>query len=186
MSAPPHPVTLRNGRRLVLRAVAPSDREALQRFENGLSRESRYLRYFTARKQLPERELAHFLTPDSRNQLGLVACDGDAIVGHALCERSRSDPTCAEVALEVADALQGQGLGTLLLEALAPLARAAGLLRFSAHVLPVNQRMLAVFRDLGFEEHARFEDGVVLVELALTPSARFEVAQRQRAAAGAT
>jgi ssDNA-specific exonuclease RecJ len=34
-------------------------------------------------------------------------------------------------------------------------------------VLPSNQRMLQVFRDLGFAEHARFEDGVVRVRVEL-------------------
>jgi hypothetical protein len=36
-----------------------------------------------------------------------------------------------------------------------------------AHVLPTNRKMLQVFRDLGFAERARFEDGVVRVEVAL-------------------
>ena len=59
-------------------------------------------------------------------------------------------------------------------------ARAAGVRLFTAEVLPVNQRMLEVFRDLGFEEHARFEDGVVRVEFSLEPTARFREAQRRR------
>jgi RimJ/RimL family protein N-acetyltransferase len=73
----------------------------------------------------------------------------------------------AEVALEVADALQGHGVGTAMLAELARGAARAGVRRFVAHVLPTNQRMLQVFRDLGFEEHARFEDGVIRVRIDL-------------------
>jgi RimJ/RimL family protein N-acetyltransferase len=47
------------------------------------------------------------------------------------------------------------------------MAQRAGIRRFVAHVLPSNQRMLQVFRDLGFAEHARFEDGVVRVRVEL-------------------
>jgi hypothetical protein len=42
--------------------------------------------------------------------------------------------------------------------------------------------MLQVFADLGFEERAVFEDGVVRVDLTLTASPRLAAARRQRAA----
>jgi L-amino acid N-acyltransferase YncA len=102
-------------------------------------------------------------------------------VGHALYDRLDAADE-AEVALEVADACQGLGIGTAMLEALADLAQVAGVSRFVAHVLPTNRRMLQVFADLGFEERAVFEDGVVRVDLTLTASPRLAAARRQRAA----
>ena len=56
----------------------------------------------------------------------------------------------AEVAFAVADALQGHGIGTRLLEHLAASRAAQGIETFDAYVLGDNRRMLDVFRDSGF------------------------------------
>ncbi len=103
---------------------------------------------------------------DQREHAGVVLLVDGRLVGHALYDRL-TDPTEAEVALAVADAFQGHGVGTAMLGELARVASRAGVRRFVAHVLPTNQRMLQVFRDLGFEEHARFEDGVIRVRIDL-------------------
>jgi RimJ/RimL family protein N-acetyltransferase len=158
-------VRLADGSEGVLRGIRPEDREAFLAFHAGLSEESRYFRYFSARRRLPEREVRHFTEVDQRDHAGVVMWAGGAIVGHALYDRL--DEEEAEVALEVADAYQGHGVGTAMLEELAGRASRAGIRRFVAHVLPSNQRMLEVFRGLGFSEHARFEDGVVRVRVEL-------------------
>lgn len=166
-------VRLSDGRTATVRAIGPSDRSAFLAFHAGLSEESRYFRYFSARRKLPEQEIRHFTEVDQHDHAGVVALVDGALAGHALYDRL-TDPDEAEVALEVADALQGHGIGTALLRELARLASRAGIRRFVAHVLPTNQRMLHVFRDLGFTEHARFEDGVVRVRIELpdgTPQA---------------
>jgi len=175
-------VRLADGCLATIRPIRPSDREAFLAFHAGLSDESRYLRYFSARRKLPERELRHFTEVDQRDHAGVVTWVDGALVGHALYDRL-SDPEEAEVALEVADAFQGLGIGTLMLEELAHVALRAGIRRGVAHVLPGNQRMLQVFRDLGFSERAAFEDGVVRVELELAATRRFAAAHRARAAA---
>jgi RimJ/RimL family protein N-acetyltransferase len=161
-------VKLMDGREGVLRAIRPTDRDAFLAFHAGLSEESRYLRYFSARRKLPEHEIRHFTEVDQCAHAGVVLLVADELVGHALYDRL-ADPAEAEVALEVADALQGHGVGTAMLAELVRIATRAGVRRFVAHVLPANQRMLQVFRDLGFEEHARFEDGVIRVCIDLPP-----------------
>ena len=175
-------VRLADGRQAKIRPIRASDREAFLAFHAGLSEESRYLRYFSARRKLPERELRHYTEVDQRDHAGVVTLVDGALVGHALYDRL-SDAEEAEVALEVADAFQGLGIGTLMLEELAHLALRAGIRRGVAHVLPGNQRMLQVFRDLGFAERAAFDDGVVRVELELAATRRFAAAHRARAAA---
>lgn len=163
---PEHHVRLADGRAAVVRGIRPADRDAFLAFHAGLSEESRYFRYFTARRKLPERQVRHFVDVDQRDHAGIVTLVDGAIVGHALYDRL-DDPDEAEVALEVADDFQGHGVGTAMLAELARTAGRAGIRRFVAHVLPSNQRMLQVFRDLGFAEHARFEDGVVRVRVEL-------------------
>ena len=175
-------VRLADGRTATIRPIRPEDRAEFLAFHAGLSDESRYLRYFSARRRLPEDEIRHYTEVDQRDHAGLGTWLAGALVGHALYDRLGASDA-AEVALEVADACQGLGLGTAMLEELARDALRAGIHRFVAHVLPTNGRMLQVFRDLGFEEHAAFEDGVVRVELALGATARFVAARRARAAA---
>jgi GNAT superfamily N-acetyltransferase len=175
-------VRLADGRLATLRAIGPRDRDAFLAFHAGLSDESRYLRYFSARRKLPEKEILHYTTVDQRDHAGVGTWLDGVLVGHALYDRL-ADPAEAEVALEVADVCQGLGIGTAMLEALAQLARRAGIRRFVGHVLPTNQRMLQVFRDLGFAEHAALdEDGVVRVVFALEPTPRSRAARRARAA----
>ncbi|MEN8160259.1 MAG: GNAT family N-acetyltransferase [Myxococcota bacterium] len=176
----PPRLQLVDGRTAEIRPIGPEDREALLALHAGLSRESRYLRYFSSRRRLPEREVRHFTEVDQRDHAGVGVWLDGMLVGHALYDRL-ADPAEAEVALEVTDACQGLGIGTAMLEALAALAQEAGVVRFVAHVMPTNRRMLQVLADLGFEERAVFEDGAVRVELLLAPSEGFEAARRRRA-----
>ena len=183
-----------DGENAWIRRVGPGDAEALRKLHRELGLESRYFRYFTARRGIGERELERFTHPDGLLHEGLVAFVGDELVGHACFDRTEGERT-AEVAFEVADAWHGKGLGTLLVEALAARARLAGIDAFSARVLPQNRASLDVFRDLGFEERTRYEEGAVLVRFDITPSeayravaalrhARARCARARRRAAG--
>ncbi len=88
--------------------------------------------------------------------------------------RSRADdrvaPDEAEVAFTVQDDQQGRGLGTLMLEHLAVVARAHGIRTFSADTLPNNMRMLNVFRDAGWIVERHFVEGTVHVRFAIAPT----------------
>ena len=85
----------------------------------------------------------------------------------------------AEVAFAVADAFQGKGLGTALLERLA-VASEQGFRRFVATTLADNAQMLEVFRDSGFEIRSRSIGGGIDVQLSLIPSVRAAAAADER------
>ncbi len=177
---------LRDGSTVHIRPVVPDDREALGKFLQGLSAESRTFRFFS-----PVRELdwaaRTFTELDYVDRHGLLALRGEpeVIVGHGLY--MRSSPDRAEVAFAVADGLQGHGLGTILLGHLAEEAHRAGIPLFYAEVMPENQRMLTVFRDSGFPARSRVAGGVVEIELPTSLSHRaleaFESRERQAAVA---
>jgi GNAT superfamily N-acetyltransferase len=59
-------------------------------------------------------------------------------------------PERAEIAFAIADAMQHNGLGTILLGQLTQAADQAGVAVLTAEVLPQNHRMLHVVRDSGF------------------------------------
>jgi acetyl coenzyme A synthetase (ADP forming)-like protein len=96
-----------------------------------------------------------------------------------------NQPGEAEVALTVADSVQGMGLGTILVGHLAAAAAAAGIATFTAEVMPDNYRMLAVFRDSGFPLHVESSFGAMHVSFPtqLTDDARARFERREQISA---
>jgi ribosomal protein S18 acetylase RimI-like enzyme len=91
-----------------------------------------------------------------------VGADG-RVVGHAMYVRT--GPEDADVAIAVADELQGKGLGTILVGQLAEAANANRIASFQTEVLPQNHRMIEVFRESGFPMAMRSEPGAIVAEL---------------------
>lgn len=158
---------LTDGTFVHVRAIQPADAGRLVRFHESLSTDTVYLRFFSHHKHLTETEVQRFSQVDGRRRMALVAVLNDDLVGVARYDRDPDDPEQAEVAFVVADAWQGRGVGTFLLQRLARYAHKQGIRRLTAETLPFNTRMQAVFRQSGFAEEARFEDGVVRVRLDL-------------------
>ena len=170
-----HDVLLRDGRTLRLRPPRAADVDAVVEFFSGLSERSFYQRFHGA-PQISRRLAEPFLDPDWNDRgsyAGVVAgADGEErIVALAGYVRLR-DPSTAEVAFAVADELQGYGVGTRLLEQLARRARAAGIERFVAEVMPDNSAMVRVFEDAGFDVERELEGGVLEV--------RFEIGSTEK------
>ncbi len=177
-------VVLRDGSTVRVRAVLPGDRGELERFLHGLSQESRVLRFFSPIKDLSW-AAQRFVDVDYHDRHSLVALRGDAgeIVGHGYYALEKQGT--AEVALTVADSVQGMGLGTILLGHLASAASAAGITTFTAEVMPDNHRMLTVFRESGFPISVRSSFGVMQVTFPtqLTEEARERFERREQISA---
>jgi len=153
-------VGLRDGSSVMVCPVCTQDEPELWSFLSGLCLESQRLRFFTGAANIAA--AAHLAAARDGQHYGLLAHDeAGSLVGHALYVRI--DETRAEVAVEVADQLQGRGLGTLLIERLAAAAEGRGIRSFVAEVLPENRAMLDVFRE-GFDAHVSFRDGTDTVE----------------------
>ncbi|HVN30161.1 MAG TPA: GNAT family N-acetyltransferase [Candidatus Binataceae bacterium] len=159
---------LRDGTAIHIRAIAPSDKELLFEHFSGLSPESRYTRFFGAKRTLSRDELARFTELDFDNQVGLTAemlDDGrERFIGIGRYFRS-PERSRAEVAFAVLDQYQGRGIATLLLEHLRRIAHQAGIEEFVADVMASNTHMLDVFRDSGFQRKSHSQGGVVHVSL---------------------
>jgi predicted CoA-binding protein/L-amino acid N-acyltransferase YncA len=177
-------VILSDGTTAQIRPVRIHDADPLSGFFAGLSRETTYLRFLSLTASVTPRELEHLTKVDYEQRMVLLALRGHQIVAVASYDRlERADQ--AEVGFVVADGHQGHGLATIMLEHLAGLAREHGITRFVAETLAHNARMLRVFQDAGFDEEARFDDGVVRVALSLEKTARAVAAidERDRRAA---
>lgn len=164
-------VLLRDGATARLRPVSPNDAEALQKMHEDQSQDSIYFRYFTYKSQLSAKELERFTVVDYVDRVAFVILLGDELMGIGRYDRL-GDSTEAEVAFNIADAHQGRGLGSIFMEHLAAAARENGIRSFTAEVLPENRKMLTVFQAAGFETSRSFEDGVVVVEFPIDPTAK--------------
>ncbi|HSD42732.1 MAG TPA: GNAT family N-acetyltransferase [Burkholderiales bacterium] len=161
--------TLRNGRRVEIRALKPADRAGLLEAVAHMSEEARYRRFFAPKRSFTEKEIEYYLDVDFVNHVALVAVVDDA-AGPVIAGGGRyivSEPGRAEVAFSVDDAHQGQGIGSTLMRHLVTIARAVGLKVLCAEVLPENAPMLKVFERCGLAVATRREAGVVHVTLSL-------------------
>lgn len=142
---------LRDGSKVVIRRVTPADAPVLAEGFERLSRESRRLRFLTAKTNLSQRDLRYLTEVDGHNHEALGAVDpvtGRGL-GVARFVRLAPDADVAEVAVTVTDEWQGRGLGTLLLEALTDRARAEGVTRYTALVADENTVVVDLLRRLG-------------------------------------
>ena len=135
----------------------PSDRAGGCRpvragFEH-LAAVSRYRRFLGEIHGLTRHQLdylTHVDHVDHEALAALVAATGSGI-GTARYVRDTSDPAQAEVAIVIADAWQGRGIGTALLARLAKRARANGIERLTARMIignDVARRLLAGIGDV--------------------------------------
>ena len=172
-------VVLRDGAAAHLRPVGPGDAPRLQRMHETQSDSSIYLRYFTYKSSLTDKELDRFTNVDHLNRVSLVVLLDEEIIGVGGYDRIDQTPE-AEVSFNISDQHQGRGLGSVLLEHLAAAGREHGIERFSAEVLPENRKMLTVFSEAGYEVQRKFEDGVVLLEFSIDPTERSRAVMEAR------
>jgi protein lysine acetyltransferase len=142
----------RDGARLWIRPLLPTDRGKLADAQPGFSRESHYRRFFSA-PPLTDKVIEYLIDVDYVDHFAwaVLAADepGEPGVASARYIRERAERDTAEVAFSVIDDYQDRGIGTLLLGALAVAADENGVRRFRARVLTENERMRAVFRRAG-------------------------------------
>jgi acetyltransferase len=137
---------------LTIRALQPEHADLEVRFGLALSAQSRYERFLGGGVKLTPELLARLVNVDLSREAALIAtvafADTETPVAVGRYALAPEDGT-AEVAVTVADAWQGCGLGRLLLERVIDAARRNGVRRLTGDVLAANARMLALARRLG-------------------------------------
>ena len=160
--------SLRDGRRVEIRALRPADLPGLMAAVERISANSMSRRFFGAKRHFSEKEIAYFVHVDFVTHVALVAVAeqgaGPIVAGGRYVVVR---PGWAELAFAVVDDCQGLGLGTLLMRHLTAIARRAGLREFVAEVLADNEPMLQVFEHSGLRLATRRDGAVVHVTLQL-------------------
>lgn len=144
---------LRGGMRVTVRPACPQDAGRVQDYLRGLAPSSRYDRFLGPLNELSPAELKRVTHGDDRH-MSLIA---EAKVGgaRAVIGEARGavapDGLIAEVAVSVADAWRGRGLGALLLQQLECGARGLGAHTLVGDVLRSNAAMKRLARKAGFD-----------------------------------
>jgi len=173
--------TLADGTRLVVRDIRPDDAPKLRQGFHALSQASRYQRFMGQVADLTPSMLEYLTRVDGVDHVALVALRLDPgereqeLVGVARSIRDERRPHAAEVAITIADELQGRGLGTCMLQALVQLDRARAIDLLLAHALPSNG---AIRRLLSAHGELREVEGVLQLRLDGAPHGLAAIARR--------
>jgi hypothetical protein len=166
MIPPPQPVLLKDGRTVVLRPAAPTDAESLIAFVDGVGAEGVYITTEKMRYTVPE-EREFIGKIDGHTALFLVATLDGALVGSMDLIRGSETKNAhtASVGIAIRKDLRGLGLGKAMMEAGIRWARSVGIHKLTLGVFATNERALALYRKLGFEEEGRLKGQVLLAGL---------------------
>ncbi|HVP01688.1 MAG TPA: GNAT family N-acetyltransferase [Solirubrobacteraceae bacterium] len=140
---------LHDGTPIRIRPISPDDKPLLEDGLEHLSDETIRRRFLAPKPRFTAADLRYLTEVDGTDHYALVAVHDDdpgELAGVGRWVRDAADPASAELAVVVADALQGQGLGTALGFALADAARERGVRELTATMLADNEpahRLLA-------------------------------------------
>ncbi|HET6907279.1 MAG TPA: GNAT family N-acetyltransferase [Rhodanobacteraceae bacterium] len=144
--------TLRDGSRVLIRALRRSDAELERAFIKRLSPESRRMR-FLAQISEPSDALIRSLTDLDEDDLAFVALvhrEGEKREVGVSRYSMLADGTSCECAVTVDDEWRNKGLGTALMRHLMEIARRRGMRSMVSTDAAENYRMRELARDLGF------------------------------------
>ena len=163
-------VLLRDGRTVTVRALRPTDAEALVAFGREIAPAA--IRSHERSPTASAGGSTDMIAADGDHQVVLTAWAGSTLVGLSSYVRDTGRPDRAEVTFAVSPQFQGRGIATLLLETLARIARPRDIQIFDAFVPQSNRSMLSVFYDSGFTVSDRVEDDVLHVHSGPCPFGR--------------
>jgi GNAT superfamily N-acetyltransferase len=153
----------------LIRPIQPADRHELSRFYAGLSADSRLARFHAVGAGIGDEAASLLCGPDHEHREGFVAEPTDAlpgdpeIVGHLCLEPGDAG---LEMALAVADACQGRGLGRALLLAALDWAKDQDVALLKASMLSTNSAVLGLIASIGRPvQESTASAGVVLVTI---------------------
>lgn len=154
---------LEDGRRICIRAVRPDDEPRMRSGIEQLSKQSRYLRFFSGAPQLPDRVVAGLVAVDGHRHLawGAILTDDPQhpAIGAVHAVRDQAGSSTAEFAVGILDAFHGQGLARMLSAVLLIHCQAEHIVTMDVQVLSENHAATALVRALG-GQRCRTEQGI--------------------------
>ena len=153
---------------LSVRPIGPGDREALAEAFGRLSPESRLKRFLGPKPKLSRRELDYLTDIDHVTHEALAAFDpAGQLIAIARYATAQPEDCSAEIAVTVADAWQGRGIGPALAARVVTRARDNDFQSLTASTFGENAPALSLLARLGFRPCGA-SGGVLDFQLALT------------------
>jgi len=142
-------ITLKNGKRMSVRPLLPSDEFAYRNFFYSLREETVYYRFFRKirifSREMLQRQWSSVDYRKNMSLIGLVQKKGHKEI-MAIGSYAEDKDRYAEVAFVVREDFQGMGVASHLIGELEKIAKKNGYKGFSAIVLPENRSMIRVFK----------------------------------------
>ncbi|WP_419147746.1 GNAT family N-acetyltransferase [Pseudoalteromonas 'SMAR'] len=163
-------VTLKDGRAATLRPIRPEDERAHQEFDQSLSKEDRYRRFFGELPQFNHDQLAKMTQIDYDREMAFIVTVPNKSSYQTLgVSRVLMDPDnqVAEFAVVVRSDCQGLGLGKILMQAAIKHCQKQGVATIEGITLPENSGMIGLAKSLGFTVSRDFEEGTIEMVLHL-------------------
>lgn len=143
---------LRTGEAVYLRPIGPWDRAREKALIAGFSDHSRYLRFFTGARTIPETVIDRLVDVDGHNHIAWGALDLDApgapLMGVVRAIR-REGGDEADLAMGVLDRHHGKGIARILMAAVVHDALGAGITGLTAETLAENTAARRLFKAIG-------------------------------------
>ena len=161
---------LADGTELIVRPIEARDAAMLSAGADALSAETMRRRFLTPKHGLTVAELRYLTDVDFIDHHAVVAVhaeDTRRLAGVGRWVRATEDPEAAEMAIVIADELQGKGLGTEIGRVLVEAALRHGVKRFTATMLAENVAARRMFARISHELHTRVEHGTIALEAEL-------------------
>ena len=162
--------TAKDGTRLFLRPIRPTDEQKMREMFYEFSKETVYFRFFSYLNAMPHDKLKNFCNVDYDKEMAVVAvkphAGEDELVGSARYVLDEATGM-AEYAVTVAEGWQNKGVGTVLLEYLIKIAKIRGIKGFTGYILDSNTRMYRLIHKLGYKIESKWEDSVYTLSFRL-------------------
>ncbi|MEE0955249.1 MAG: GNAT family N-acetyltransferase [Eubacterium sp.] len=157
-------IILKDGKTCVLRNGTEQDGQALLDIYNLTHAQTDYLLSYPDESTLTSEQEAQFLKEksESENEIEILAVIDGIVVGSAgvgCVGKHEKVKHRAEFGISVDKAYWGLGIGRALLEACIECVRDAGFAQLELEVVAENEKALALYESVGFEEYGRNPKG---------------------------
>ncbi|MBR9727202.1 bifunctional acetate--CoA ligase family protein/GNAT family N-acetyltransferase [Shewanella intestini] len=164
-------ITLKHNLAVMLRPILPEDEPKHMDFDNSLSDEDRYKRYFSVRAKMTHEEMAVLTQIDYSREMAFIATtindQGDEITLGAIRACIDPDNIEAEFAMAVRSNYQGLGLGRALLKKLVAYYQLKGTRKLMGFTMMENRNMANLAKSLGFEVSFDSEEHLIKMSMQL-------------------
>ncbi len=156
--------TTRHNKQVLIRPIKAVDEDLLRDFFHKLSDQNVYMRYFSKLRSLPQKILKQYSDIDYSKDMALVALSPPETAKHEIVAIGQwildDSDGIPEIAFQVRDDWQGQGLGSFFIKRLFKLGKEYKIKHFKADVLVDNDAMNWAFENANVDFERSSEFGV--------------------------